>query len=558
MVSNKTVAFASAYSFEYPVGYDRKADNMGFNVYKYNQLKACQHFSLPMQVLNTTTKLQIITAHMTDVDFENPLEEVKRIVMANIASLATIRNNHVNSWGSRWNSSMHITPKIGIGLDLDNDVKAINQLIKVAYYNLYTSTRDNINAEINPMNLYVIDREGMILYEGDLWFIPLLTIIKPDTARSLLEQRYKTIQMAQQISGGFGYKGAKYPYSNDTLGYKHMVYYNTSAAISIFNNALISLNVWNYYRVTKDYDWLQHKGFSIMKNIADFFISIIKFDSITNSYNLENISSLSQDAPQLNNSFTNNMVKLSLKYTIEACYELGIKPSDKWIQYFNGLPILYLNPDDFNDIIKVNDNSSENDEYFILDVLFVLVPYYSDLFFSIDEQNHNQNSLKRNLDYYIKKINTKYSTHPYNTALLAIVYGMYAQNDNTYIHRFDYFLHKFIKENIIDNDFSGSVNVWLNMKSFGSSTFNSLTTNSILLMIIMQALPQVHVSGGVASSKFYYEEMKASVRKNAIMPCHWNDIQITNIGNPDNPRSYTIKNQILFTSQVACVHPAPL
>lgn len=556
--TNKTVAFASSYYFEYPSDYSDKVQNLGFNVYRYTSDTACNNFLIPNLSLNSTVKMQIISAHMTDSDFENPVEEVKRIVLANIQNLNNVRNVHVSSWGARWSSMMSITPKIGITLDLENDITAINQLIKIAYYNIYACTRENINTEINALNLYVLDREGMLLYEGDLWFIPVLTIIKPDTARALLEQRYKTIEMAQQISGGYGYKGAKYPYSNDILGYKHMVYYNPTSAISLFNNALIALNVWNYYRISKDNEWLQSKGIAIMKNIANFFVSVIKYDNETGIYSLENVSSFSNDTSQKNNSFTNNMVKLTLKYTTEACYELGIKPSDKWMRYFNGLPIVYINPDDFNDIIKINEDSVDTDQYFIVDSLFILIPYYSELFFTSSETNHNINSLKRNLDYYLDKIKTKYKDHPYNTALLAILYGMYAQINEQYVRTFDYFLHKFIDDVVINNEISGSTNIWLNMKPFGNVTSNSLTTNAMFILMIMQALPQIHIAGGVAQSKFYYEEMRESVRKSAIMPCHWNDIKITNIGDPDNLKSYVVKNQAFFTSQMACKQPAPL
>ena len=554
--SNSTVAFACAYNFIYPAGYNDTAQNLGFNIYRYDQDKACNHFMLPNVSIGEIIKMQIISANMTSVDFENPVEEVKRIVLANVSSLQRTREQHVSKWVSRWSSNMTIGEKTGIPFEKAGDIQAINTFIKVAYYNIYASTRENINTEINSLNLFVMDREGMVLYEGDLWFIPLLTIIKPESARSLLEQRYKTIEMAQQISGGYGYKGAKYPYSNDMLGYKHMVYYNTTSAISLFNNALIALNVWNYYRITKEYDWLQSKGFAIMKNIANFFISIINHDPDTNVYSINNMASISNDTAQTNNSFTNNMIKLTFKYTTEACYVLGIKPVDKWMQYYNGLPILYTNPETFRNILKVSEESDDTSSFFILDALFVIIPYYSEIFFT--ESNINiQMALKDNIDYYIEKIKTDYANHPYNTALLGIIHGMYAQYDETYACNFDYYLHKFITDTIFNNNDTGSDNVWYNMKSFGSSTSNSLTTNSIFLLMIMQALPQVHVQGGISSTKFYYTEMKESVRKYAIMPYHWKDIKLSNIGNPDDIKTYVVKNQSLVTSLTVCTHNPP-
>jgi hypothetical protein len=261
---------------------------------------------------------------------------------------------------------------------------------------------------------------------------------------------------------------------------------------------------------------------------------------------------------QNNNSFTNNMVKLALKYAIESAYELSIKPSDKWARYFEGLCIKYINSATFNDIIQVNDEQINDSKYFILEILFLLLPYYSDLYFTNKNLNHNGYSLKRNLDYYIDKIETQYVDHAYNTALKAIIYGMYAQIDENYSRTYDYYLHKFIENNVINNNLSGSVNAWLNMKSFGLSTTNSLTTNSIFLLIILQGIPQVKVQGGVTPNKFYYEEMKLSFMKSANMPCHWKDIKLTNIGDPEKLISVVIKNRILFTSQIACTDPAPI
>lgn len=551
VTSKYKVAFACAYEFQ-----NENTKNHGFNIYKNSKNNAINKFTIPGVLLNTTTKVNIISASMTEFDFENPLEEVKRIVLSNINSFSVIRNSHINSWTDKWDTSISITPKEGITIDLDNDIKALNQLINVSLYNIYTTTRENINTEINPFNLQVIDNEGMLLYEGDLWFIPLLTIIKPEITRSILEQRYHTIAKARQISAGYGYKGAKYPYSNDVMGYRGMTYYNTHSVVSMFNNALISINVWNYYRVTKDADWLQSKGYPILKDISDFIVSVITFKN--GKYSLDMVSSLATSVGQNNNAFTNNMVRLALKYSIECCYELSIKPSDKWARYYEGLGIKYINPGTFNDIIKVNDEQVDESKYFILEILFLLVPYYSDLYFKDTNLNHNGFSLKRNLDYYIDKVETQYIDHAYNTALKAIIYGMYAQIDENYSRTYDYYLHKFIEDNVINNDLSGSVNAWLNMKPFGLSTTNSLTTNSIFLLIILQGIPQIKVQGGVTPNKFYYEEMKISYMKSANMPCHWKDIKISNMGDPEKLESVVIKNRILFTSQVACTDPAPI
>lgn len=569
-LSGHTIAFASAYLFERPPNSNLSVNNVGFNVYRNNKTKSYNSFIIRALPLNTSVKMHIITAMMTDFDFSDPIEEVKRIVINAIGTstnifidsnvipnpITKIRSTHVNQWSDIWKTNITITPKTGTPLYLSKDILAINQVIRAALYNIYSSTRENINTEINPLNLSVIDQAGMVMYEGDTWFIPVLTIFKPDVARALLEYRYKTISFAQQLSAGYGYSGTKYPYLNDVLGYKNALYYDISSPLSLFNNALISVNVWNYYRVTKDKLWLESKGYPIMKSIADFFTSCIQYDSVTNTYSLDGVTSFSIDDSQNNNGFTNNLTKLALKYAIEASYELGLNPHEKWKSYFFGLPVSYINQNSFSDIIKVNDSQQNSDKLNILDILFILVPFYSELYFTPDIPNHSQTSLKRNLDFYIDKINTDYLNHPYNTALLAIVYGLYAQTDPNYVVHFDYYLHLFIMTNVINNDLSGSVNNWLNMKCFDSTTTNSLISNSVFLLMMLQAIPQINIQGGVSSTRFYYKEMQVSCLRKANMPGHWANITVNNLGGDQN-FTCVVQNQLLFTSQVACTCPSP-
>jgi hypothetical protein len=549
---NKDIAFACGYIF------DKQVDNLGFNILKNDSdYSAINRFQIPNAALNSNIKMTILSAHMTSHDFENPIEELKHMIISAVTKVNNIRAKHLVEWGSKWDTNINIVPKTGITSDLKNDILALNQIIRMAIYNVYSCTRENINTEINPFNLHLIDTEGILMYEGDIWFLPLLCILKPDIARSILEERYNTLNMARQISNGYGYSGAKFPYNTDIIGYRNLIYYDTKGSVSVFNNALISINVWNYYRVTRDKEWLQNKGYPIMKDISNFFVSLITVEN--NKYSLDNVYSLSNNSEQSNNSFTNNMVKLSLKYVIEASYELNIKPSEKFIKYMNGLEIKIINPEDFNDVIGINDNTPENTESFdILDILFILMPFYSDIYFDQGIINRGNNSLKRNLDYYINKINTKFVDHPYNDALLAIVYGMYAQSDENYVHTFDYFLHKFIERNIVYNNDSGSVNAWLNMKAFGTNTYNSLISNAMLVLVILFGICQTNIEGGITPSKFYYEEMKVNMLNTANMPCHWDRISINNIGSHNNLKSFIVKNRILFTTLESCSNPAPL
>jgi trehalose/maltose hydrolase-like predicted phosphorylase len=567
MVGNKKVAFASCYLFENITNWE----NMGFNVYRHDPRKCYNTFMIKNAPIGTTFKLHILSAIMTDFDFDNPLEEVKRIVInathmrypTMLGSLAQswalkIRADHIIQWNRIWQTTIAIKPKSIISLEMQLDIAAINQRISASLYNLYACMRENVNMEINALNLSFLDQEGFVMYDGDIWLTPLMLVLKPDIARSLLEYRYKTITMAQQISAGYGFNGSKYPYVNDTLGYKNALYYDITSPLHVFNNAMISINVWNYFRVTKDRDWLASKGYSIIKSIADFFVSTIDIDE-SGSYILRNTVGLNENTSEGNNSFTNNMVRMALRFAIEASYELSFPPKQAWHDCYFGLPIVYANPDTYNDIIKFDQDTSNTSppHFSILEMLFVIIPSFSQLYFKKSccsdgcatdtnsnafnpDVTHGFESIKRNLDYYIDKINADFANHPYNVALLAIIYGIYAQHDPTYVDTYDLYLHRFIKEN-------GTTN-WCGFRSFNTdSDANSIIMNAIFLTIIIQGVNQISVTGGVAETRFYYEELKVKGLLSANMPTHWQSVKVASIGDAGGTSVNTV-NMSLYVS----------
>lgn len=515
-----TMACASIYVIE------TDNQNLGFNIFRGDLSRAYNKFKLTNLVAGTTYRFHIISAIISSFDFTSPLEECKRIVL-NIANKTTpalqVRTDHTNIWQQLWQTDISIAPKTGITTTEATDLAAVKQSTRYSLFKLYCSVRENINIEVNPLNLSVIDYDGNILYNGDLWLIPLLTLIKPDIARALLEYRYKALEVARQLAAGYGYKGAKFPYINDTLGYKNALYWDTVGPMTIFNTALISVNVWNYYRVVKDRDWLINKGYAILKDIADFFSSIAVKDS-DGTWHLRNVISLNGTISTDNNSFTNNMAKLALKYAIEASYELGYYVKDDWYNAFYGLPTLIL-PDPDYPVIQYDAIADASITLNIVEPWFVLVPYYSQLFYSTSTpQITVQTAVLKNLNYYSPKIVTDYVSHPFNVGLQALLYALYAQYDSNYVNNFCTYLNQFVQKT--------NAGVW------GT---DDVVICGIELFFLLQGAMQFTVYGGVAQTKFYYEEFRLANQFAANLPNTWKSISIT-VG-----KTYTTTNKLYYT-----------
>lgn len=532
------VVSASCYLIEMP---DGDYENMGFNVYRTDLNRCYNKFKLKNLVAGVTVKVHVISALMTSFDFEMPVDEVKRIVLnvankgASAADVALkVRTDHINAWLKLWATDVTIAPKVGISTAEADDLNKLKRYVRYSLYNIYSSIRENINVEINPMNLSVIDYDGSVLYDGDLWLIPLLTLLKPDVARALLEYRYKMIDTARQLAAGYGYKGTKFPYIQDSIGYKNSLYWDTVGPLSVFNTALISINVWNYFRATRDRDWLRNKGYMILKENADFFASKIERDS-DGTWHLRNVVGIAGEESPDQNAFTNNMVKLALKYAVEASYELQYGPKETWLESYYGLPFMYYTYPNY-DVMLFDVSASGTDTYNILEPLFVLLPYYSQVFF-MPELGHTSSTTSRNLAFYENKAKPETQTHPFNTALLSTLYANYAHTDPAAVVNFKTLLCDFL-----DNNVSG---VWGHMtKTRGGK--NDIIINALLVFILVQGVMKLNLIGGVAETRFYYEELRLDALTSANMPNTWRNIKVTNAG--ADSMTFTTTNSLYYVA----------
>ncbi|MCH7524889.1 MAG: glycoside hydrolase family 65 protein [Bacteroidetes bacterium] len=87
---------------------------------------------------------------------------------------------------------------------------------------------------------------------------------------------------------------------------------------------------WNYYRVTKDKLWLEERGYPLLKEIADYWVS----RSIKNndgSYSIKNVVGANEYAPNVDdNAFTNGSAITTLQFAVMAATELNIEPNKDW------------------------------------------------------------------------------------------------------------------------------------------------------------------------------------------------------------------------------------
>lgn len=516
-------AFATSYVFE-----NVDSTNLGFNVFADEPNKAFNFFTLSN--ISQTSRVHVITAHMTSFDFDTPVEEAKRVVINVInRTMTLVRSDHVKQWLALWTSDVNVLPKQAISLPEINDILQVRRNLRLSLYHIYSSVRDHVNLDVNAATFGFIDMSGTVLYSGDLSIIPLLLLLKPEFARGILDYRYKTLTVAQQLAAGYGYAGAKYPYENDRLGYKNALYWNTTSSLTLYNTALVSINMWNYFRVTKDTEWLMRHGFPVMKDIATFFASIIQDDSeelgenppgpggyppltcccdgiVPADESITNVVSLSGILSAKNNALTNVLVRLALRYAIEASYELSLPVPELWIDLYQGLPIPIATPD----IIKFDEDNTVFPT--IAEPLFTFTPNLST---EMEKKHENiayigipyQTMLRHNYDTYMPHADP---SNPFNQYLSGLLTGKYAQSDPTYVTSFYTHISDFATSNAKD--------AW--------GGFGDITISALYVMMVMQGMTNLSIVGGVAPTRFYYHELGLESSTSANMPPTWMAVRV--------------------------------
>jgi hypothetical protein len=435
---------------------------------------------------NTDSSINVITT--IDIDNSDILLRVEDINSANQSKFFDafrdkIITDHNIKWSTMWKniveikarsliyehvgSALHNDVDLGIAngivpSNLKRNINHLNRIIKTSFYNLYSIIRDDVNMEINPLNLSVLDLDGSLYWIAELWIVPALIYSNPSAAKTLLDHRYQQLETAQKLALTNGFKGSRFAYSNDGVNLNN-VFWNASSSVYIFNTALISINVWNYFRISQDVDWLIRKGFPILKNNADFFMS--KFVLKTSKqhgvkyYTMDDIFSINSNENVNNNFMSVYLARMAIKYANEAGDLLKYNPkkaNNPWLKLLDGyifLPLtrekrIIMDESAMDAFITGGKDDGTIAHLNVLEPLIILMPYYNAMFGDImkiyysedpSEAPYTMNSssatvnftdvdIFTNFEVYKTKISSTYTNFSMNQLMVSLLEFSQAQN----------------------------------------------------------------------------------------------------------------------------------
>jgi beta-phosphoglucomutase family hydrolase len=248
----------------------------------------------------------------------NPLdfvvEDVKKLKSFGVMHAASIR-----AWEKIWDK---------VDVQISGDRLAQKLLRMHIYHSLVTTSPHNANVDfgIPARGLHGEAYRGHIFWD-ELYILPFYSLHFPEVAKSVLMYRYRRLDKAREYAKQHGYKGAMFPWQSGSDGHEEtqVVHLNPVSgewgddysSLQRHISIAVAYNVWNYFNITGDIDFINNHGAELYLDICRFWASMTKRDAKSDRYDIDGVMGPDEFHEKLpgsnkgglkNNAYTNIMV----------------------------------------------------------------------------------------------------------------------------------------------------------------------------------------------------------------------------------------------------------
>lgn len=235
-----------------------------------------------------------IVAVYTSLDraISEPLDAARREV-ADAAGFSTARDAHALVWGQIWR-------RLRLSFDgagLDQAQLALNVHLFHLAQTLSHHSAD-LDVGVPARGLHGEAYRGHVFWD-ELFVFPLLNLRMPELTRELLLYRYRRLPQARRLAAGLGAAGALFPWQSGSDGREETPrwLFNPRSRRWMPDHSrrqyhvslAIAYNIWHYFQVTADVDFLTAYGAELLVEIARFWASQAGFDPADGRYHINGV-----------------------------------------------------------------------------------------------------------------------------------------------------------------------------------------------------------------------------------------------------------------------------
>lgn len=372
-----------------------------------------QQFVIELKAGQSYT-FHILGSTISDLKHKDVRNELERLAffMA-VEGTDRLMKKHTDAWHKLWESD----------IEIDGDPQS-QQDVHNMLFHAYGFLRENAALSLSPMGLSGFGYNGHIFWDAETWVYPAILLLHPNLAESMIDYRYQRLEAAKQNAYMHGYRGAKFPWESAETGHETTPSHNLYGQFETHITADIAIAAWQYFQVTGDIYWLRKKGFPIIKECADFWVSRVDINK-NGGYDLINIIGAdewnvnSRNGKNIdNNAYTIGAAKTNLSIAQKAAKLVNEPIDPQWGIVENGLQFKRFE----NGIIREHDTYVDGTKTKQADVALLAYP----LNFITDNDE-----IRCNLEYYIATVPRK-STPAMSKSVYSILYSQIGDSENAW------------------------------------------------------------------------------------------------------------------------------
>ncbi|MBE0620353.1 MAG: HAD-IA family hydrolase, partial [Burkholderiales bacterium] len=219
-----------------------------------------------------------------------------RKAIARAGRFDAVLAEHVLAWKHLWRRfDVHIQPA-------DHGFKSnVTMLLRLNMFHLLQAVSPNsIGLDIGvPARGWTGEAYQGHIFWDELFIFPFFNYRMPEITRSLLMYRYRRLGEARAAAAAAGYQGAMFPWQSGSDGQEETQAVNLNprsqrwvpdnSYLQRHVSSAIAQNVWQYFQVTRDVEFLHAYGAELILDIAHFWSSIASFDEARGRYEIRGV-----------------------------------------------------------------------------------------------------------------------------------------------------------------------------------------------------------------------------------------------------------------------------
>lgn len=198
---------------------------------------------------------------------------------------------HTRAWDELWDLC-------DISVPNDERVEFLYRLHAYHVLQVCSPHTTDIDAGVPARGLNGEAYRGHIFWD-EMYVYPFLNYRFPRITRSLLMYRYRRLDEARALAKEAGYRGAMYPWQSGSSGEEEtqVVHLNPNSGTwdpdhshnQRHVSAAIFYNIWRYWEVSGDEEFLHEYGAEMMVEIARFWASIAHYNPARGRYEIHGV-----------------------------------------------------------------------------------------------------------------------------------------------------------------------------------------------------------------------------------------------------------------------------